>query len=173
MKSTFRNFSQQRLSWGLLALSALGVELCALYFQHVQGLVPCVMCVYERLAILGIFAAGLVGTAAPQLFFVRLTAFALWGISAIWGVLLAIEHVNYQLNPSIFSTCDFLPNFPRLLPLHEWLPWLFYPSGDCGEIVWQFMGYSMPQWLIVSFAIYSILFAIFFILNFTGDKVRR
>jgi len=155
-----KKLSTQRWPWLLLAASALILELCALYFQHVMKLEPCVMCVYERLTMIGVVFSGLVGAIAPQNILMRLIAFAIWAVSAVWGLLLAIEHTNYQLHPSPFATCDFFPNFPSWAPLHEWLPWLFNPTGDCADIVWQFFGYSMPQWLIVSFAIYTLLFVL-------------
>lgn len=158
MLSNLKNLSTQRWPWLLLAFSALALELCALYFQHILKLEPCVMCVYERVTMLGILLAGLVGASAPQYLMVRLLAFTLWAVNALWGTLLALEHTNYQMNPSPFATCDFFPNFPSWAPLHEWLPWLFNPMGDCADIVWQFFGYSMPQWLIVSFSIYTVLF---------------
>lgn len=160
MLSNLKSLSVQRWPWLLLAFSALILELCALYFQHVMKLEPCVMCVYERITMLGIMLAGLVGAVAPKSMFIRLTAFSLWAVSAVWGLLLAIEHTDYQMNPSPFATCDFFPNFPSWAPLHEWLPWLFNPTGDCTDIVWQFFGYSMPQWLIVSFTLYSVLFVV-------------
>jgi len=118
------------------------------------------MCVYERVTMLGIIVAGLVGAVAPHILWIRLVAFITWAVSAIWGLQLALQHTDYQMNPSPFATCDFFPNFPTWAPLHEWLPWLFNPTGDCSDIVWTFMDYSMPQWLIVSFGIYTALFAV-------------
>jgi disulfide bond formation protein DsbB len=155
-----KQLSLQRWPWLLLAMSALILELTALYFQHVMKLEPCVMCIYERITMLAIVAAGLIGASAPQNLFVRLLAFAVWALGAIWGMLLSIEHVGYQLHPSPFATCDFYPNFPQWLPLHEWMPWLFNPTGDCSDIVWTFFNYSMPQWLIVCFAIYTFIFLV-------------
>lgn len=160
MRSTLKYLSKQRWPWLLLAASALALELCALYFQHVMGLAPCVMCIYERIPVIGIFIAGLIGASAPQNLFIRLTAFLCWIVSSVWGLLLAIEHTDYQMNPSPFATCDFFPNFPTWAPLHQWMPWFFNPTGDCTDIVWQFLGYSMPQWLIVSFAIYTLIFIV-------------
>ena len=174
MLATLKMLSRQRWSWLLLAASALSLELCALYFQHVMALEPCVMCVYERLTMLGILLAGLIGAIAPHNIVIRLSAFLLWGISAVWGLLLAIQHTDYQINPSPFATCDFFPNFPSWAPLHEWLPWLFNPTGDCADIVWQFLGYSMPQWLIVSFSVYILLFTVVaFTALLTGIKNKK
>lgn len=170
MLTTLKNLSTQRWPWLLLAFSALVLELSALYFQHVMKLEPCVMCVYERITMLGIIFAGLIGASAPQNLMVRLIAFVVWGISAVWGLLLALEHTNFQMNPSPFATCDFFPNFPSWAPLHEWLPWLFNPTGDCADIVWQFFGYSMPQWLIVSFSIYVVLFVVIAITALLPNK---
>ena len=155
-----KQLSLRRSSWLLLAASAFLLELCALYFQHVMKLEPCVMCIYERITMLSIIVAGLIGAIAPENLFIRLTAFIIWGVGAVWGTMLATEHVHFQLNPSPFATCDFFPNFPSWLPLHEIFPWLFNPTGDCADIVWQFFGYSMPQWLIVTFIIYLFLFVI-------------
>lgn len=160
MISNLKQLSLQRWPWLLLAASALTMELCALFFQHVMELEPCVMCVYERLTMLAIVAAGLIGASSPNNILVRLVAFATWAVGAVWGLLLAIEHTDYQMNPSPFATCDFYPNFPSWLPLHELFPWLFNPTGYCSDIVWTFLDYSMPQWLIVSFSIYTALLLI-------------
>ena len=160
MRSILKNLPKQRWPWLLLATSALLFELCALYFQHVMKLDPCVMCIYERIPVIGIFICGLLGASAPQNLFIRLIAFSTWIVSAVWGALLSIEHVDYQFNPSPFATCDFYPNFPSWAPLHQWVPWLFNPTGDCSDIVWQLLGYSMPQWLIISFVIYALIFIV-------------
>ena len=160
MFSFLSNLSRRRSAWLLLALSALILELCALYFQHVMNLEPCVMCVYERLAMLGLVAAGVIGVINPSNIILRFSALVMWGVSAMWGLLLALEHAGLQMNSSPFATCDFLPNFPEWMPLHQWIPWLFNPTGDCTQVVWTMFSYSMPQWLVFGFGIYSISFII-------------
>jgi len=139
-------------AWQLLALTAFGLELSALYFQYIMGLAPCIMCIYQRTAIWGIFFAGIVGSLGNKNIVLRLVAFSLWGLSAIWGLLIAIEHVEIQsATLSFLYSCEFVPNFPSWAPLHEWLPYLFEATGDCGDINWQFFGYTMPQMMIVVF----------------------
>ncbi|WP_250665767.1 disulfide bond formation protein B, partial [Escherichia coli] len=49
-----------------------------LYFQHVMKLQPCVMCVYERVALLGIMVAGLIGAIAPRNMVIRWVAILIW-----------------------------------------------------------------------------------------------
>lgn len=160
MLSVLKNLSLQRWPWLLLAFSAFTLEMCALYFQHVMKLDPCVMCVYERITMIGVMFAGLIGAISPRILVMRLIAFITWAVAAFWGLQLALEHTGYQMNPSPFATCDYFPNFPNWAPLHEWLPWLFNPTGVCEDVVWTFFDYSMPQWLIVSFGIYCALFVV-------------
>jgi disulfide bond formation protein DsbB len=155
------NITTSQRPWLLLAASALSLELSALFFQYVLDLQPCIMCVYQRLAILAIFSAGTIGTIGHNNIFARILAYALWATGAIWGLIIALEHVEMQDNSgSLFFSCEFIPNFPTWAPLHEWIPFLFEATGDCGEISWQFLDYSMPQWMIIVYALYTAVFAL-------------
>ncbi|WOH38819.1 disulfide bond formation protein DsbB [Thalassotalea fonticola] len=163
MLKTLNDFVLNPLSWWLLAASALCLEFSALFFQYGLGLEPCIMCIYQRVAILAIMAGGIIGAIGNNLLLFRLIGHSLWAVGAIWGLFIAIEHVDIQSNAgSLFYTCDLIPNFPTWMPLHEWFPAIFEATGDCGEISWSFLGYSMPQWMIVVYGIYTALFAIFF-----------
>ncbi|MCJ8295692.1 MAG: disulfide bond formation protein DsbB [Colwellia sp.] len=155
------NLTTNQRPWLLLAVSALGLECSALFFQYAMDLKPCIMCVYQRLAILAIFAAGVIGTVGHQNIFARALAYLSLGVGAIWGLIIALEHVEMQANSgSLFFSCEFIPNFPIWAPLHEWIPFLFEATGDCGEISWQFLGFSMPQWMVVVYALYTIAFSV-------------
>ncbi|NAW69708.1 disulfide bond formation protein DsbB [Vibrio sp. V27_P1S3P104] len=146
-----QRFSHNRLSWALLFIFVLFFELCALYFQHIMMLSPCVMCIYERIAMLGIGVGAFIGLLNPKQRGLRWSGFIVWGISAYQGLTLSIEHVDYQLNPSPFNTCDLFVTFPDWAPLNQWVPWMFEAYGDCSDISWQFITLTMPQWLVVIF----------------------
>lgn len=153
--------TQNKRAWQLLALSALVLELTALFFQYALDLKPCIMCIYQRVAIWGVFFAGVVGSISYQYFLGRIVSYILWATGAIWGLLIALEHVEMQSSTmSFLFSCEFVPNFPTWAPLHEWIPALFAATGDCGDINWQFLGYSMPQWMVVVYAVYSALFLV-------------
>lgn len=152
--------AEQKSYWLLLALSAFIFELVALYFQYGMDLQPCIMCVYQRLAVMGVLISGLIGGFSCHHVLGRLISFSTWAVSAIWGLIIALEHVDIQSNSgSLFFTCEFVPNFPTWMPLHQWMPAIFEATGDCGEISWSFLNYSMPQWMVVIFAVYSLAFA--------------
>ena len=161
----------RRSAWLLLAFSALCLEIAAAFFQHGLDLAPCVMCVYERTAMLGVMVAGLLGAIAPSNIVLRLSSFGLWISSAAWGLYLSITHVGYQNNDDPFAgTCEFFANYPSWFKLDEWIPYLFEPSGYCDDIAWSFLGFSMPAWLIVCFGVYLIIAVLVFPLQWLKSK---
>lgn len=157
MLNTLYRASNGRTAWLMLALSALFLELAALYFQYQQELQPCVLCVYERTAVMGLLLAGIVGALAPGIALVRLVAILLWGGSSLWGVQLAAKHTGIQLFPSPTNTCDFAANYPDWAKLDEWIPWLFQPTGFCEDIQWRFLGFTMPQTMIGVYVLYLVV----------------
>ncbi|MEN8213862.1 MAG: disulfide bond formation protein DsbB [Pseudomonadota bacterium] len=162
--------SKKRPAWLLLALSALLLEIIALYFQFgSMELQPCVLCIYERTALMGILLAGLLGAIAPQLWLFRWLGFLLWGSSAVWGVMLALEHSGIQQNP-MTASCDFMTNFPAWAKLDEWFPLLFTPTGLCDEIQWRFLGYTMPQTLVGIYGLYLLVLVVVIAAQFSREK---
>lgn len=125
------------------------------------------MCIYERVAMIAIGFAALLGMIKPNNTFFRWGGLIAWGASAYKGLTLAMEHVGYQTN--IFATCEPL-RFPEWAPLNKWVPWYFEAPGNCSEIVWQFVTLSMPQWLVIIFAGNLIAQAIVVIAQFTKSR---
>lgn len=151
----------RRWAWLALAASGLALEGCALYFQYVLHLNPCVLCIYIRLASLGLVAAGLLGAIAPGRAAVRLLGFAAWGVSAAQGLSLSRELIAVQAaDPYSFEvSCSFMPRFPAWMPLHEWFPAFLMPTGSCTDDVWSWLGLSMAQWTQAIFIGYLVALA--------------
>ncbi|RQW63238.1 disulfide bond formation protein DsbB [Vibrio viridaestus] len=164
MLSTLKKISTGKTAWRLLFISALAFELCALFFQHFMKLEPCVMCIYERVAMWGVAIAALIGMMAPKVSVIRWLGLLAWLATSIKGTTLAWQHVQYQLHPSPFFTCDVFVQFPQWAPLNKWIPWMFEAYGDCSDIVWTFLTLSMPQWLVVVFSA-NVLFAVIFLIS--------
>lgn len=152
------NLAERANPWRLLFIISALVFASALYFQFVMDLQPCVKCVYQRVAILGVAAAGLIGSFTYQYGLGRLIAFALWLYSSYQGAVIAYQHWQLQEteNP-LFAVCESIPNFPDWAPLHQWLPTIFKPQGLCGDVHWSFVDMTMPQWTTV---IFSLAFAV-------------
>ncbi|EIJ71904.1 disulfide bond formation protein DsbB [Pasteurella bettyae] len=173
MLNYFKDLSTSRGGWLLLAFSAIALELTALYFQYGMELQPCVMCVYERVALFGLFFAGIIGFIYPRSWFFRFLGLFIGLGSSVKGLLISLKHVDYQLNPAPWNQCSYLPEFPQTLPLDKWFPFLFSPSGSCSEITWSFLGLSMAQWIVVIFVIYTLLFIILLLSQFKSGKQRH
>ena len=149
--SVLKSFSCQRKSWAILLLCMVFFESCALFFQHILQLPPCVMCIYERIAMVTIAVGALIALINPNKPVWRWLGIAIWGSGAIKGLLLAQEHVSFQFDVSPFHVCDLFINYPRWLPLDQWIPWMFKPYGQCSQIVWHFLSLTMPQWVEIIF----------------------
>ncbi|WP_306521461.1 disulfide bond formation protein DsbB [Rheinheimera sp.] len=156
MFAAVARWPKQRWPWVLLAVSAIALMLVALFFQYGMALAPCIMCVYQRFAITGIFFAGVIGLWGRESAPVRWLAYSSWAVSAGWGLKIAHDQVLVEevVKSGGFSSCGLFAEFPTWLPLDQWLPAIFNPTGVCGEIAWQFLGYSMPFWMRIIFAVY-------------------
>ncbi|GHB57659.1 disulfide bond formation protein B [Psychrosphaera saromensis] len=147
-----------RWPWFLVAAIALILESIALYFQYGMGLEPCIMCIYQRVAVFGIVLSALPALVNPHNMIVRLISISGLLVSCIWGLVIALEHVEMQ-NPDNFMlalSCDLYPNFPDWLQLHTLIPSLFEARGTCGDIDWSLFGFSMPQIMVFIFSCFTI-----------------
>ena len=165
MIAYLQGITRQRASWILLLASAVLLELGAMGFQHGLGLSPCVMCIYERIATMGLVAAALIALINPKQRVFRWLGILIWGYSAVRGFQLSLRHVDYLVNPSPFNTCSVFPDFPVWLPLDSWAPWFFAAYADCAERQWSFLGWELPQWLVPIFALYLTTWLVILIAN--------
>ena len=165
-------FSRSRMAWAILTLGATLLLAIALFFQYALDLSPCVMCVYQRAALVGVILAGLLGWLSPRCPVLSNLALLAWLAAAIKGLLLAKEHIHYQFNPSPFAKCTTVAEFPRYLALDRWLPAVFHPSGDCADVSWSWLGFSMPQWLLGIFVVLAALAVLFMVVRLVGMLKR-
>ncbi|MDX1803777.1 MAG: disulfide bond formation protein B [Alcanivorax sp.] len=134
----------------LACLAAMGG---ALYLQHVDGLQPCPLCIFQRV---GVIAAGLVLLMAclhgPRGVGVRVYA-ALTGLAALGGGAVAIRHLWLQhLPPDRVPDCG--PGLNYMLdvfPLKDVLAKVLAGSGECAEVHWSLFGISLPGWSLLVF----------------------
>lgn len=150
----------KRWPWLILALSATALLGYALYSQYGPAqLWPCVQCIYQRTAMVGIAVAAWLGVfLAPHFATARWIALITWLGSALAGAYSAYYHswIQAAANP-LFAPCQPHPDFPSWAPLHQWLPQIFDAGGMCGVIDWQWFGLSMPQWLFFIFSTYALI----------------
>jgi disulfide bond formation protein DsbB len=147
--------------WSVAFPGVLGVVLIAvgLLLQMIEGVVPCPMCIMQRLVWIAIMGVSAVGVAwyGPQ----RVVAFhALNGLLAIGGAYVAARQSWLQWYPPEFASCgrDFY-GIVDTFPLRQALPMLLRGSGDCSAVDWTFLGGSIANWSFVMFALVVIFSA--------------
>lgn len=123
----------------------------ALFAQHVLLLDPCPLCVLQRLVVISLGAVFLIAALHdPQGWGSRVYAALLFVIAGT-GVGIAGWHVHLQNLPaSEVPACG--PGLDYMIdnfPLSEALSMVFKGSGECAEVVWSFLGLSMPSWVVV------------------------
>lgn len=164
-------WTKDRFSWAILFVSSSCLFGAALYFQHVLEHAPCVMCIYQRTAVLGIMLASIVPLIMPNSI-TRLYGYLGWGLSSAWGFTLASEHLSVLTAPNpFFAPCPIVPNFP--IPLYDYLPSIFGAPGDCLDQSWQFLGLGMPAWMQIIFALYFIAWIAFVVVKMAHRKLHR
>ena len=94
----------QRTPWLLFTGIVFLLEVTALFFQYQMGLAPCIMCIYQRTAVLGLLGAGIIGATKPQSKLVRAIAYLVWGVSSVWGYFIAREHIEMQTTTCLLYT---------------------------------------------------------------------
>jgi disulfide bond formation protein DsbB len=107
---------------------------------------------------------------APRNKGVRSAGYLVWITGAVYGLQASIKMLGYYNPDNMFMTCKALPTFPFDLPLYEWWPDMFLPSGFCGEDGWLFLGLNMAHWMTAIFSIYVIAFGLCMISALKKEK---
>jgi disulfide bond formation protein DsbB len=129
------------------------------YFQFVQGLDPCPLCISQRIAI---FLTGLVFLIAAIHNPARtgIKRYAILGtLTALGGASISTRHVWIQnLPPDQVPECKpaleyMLQNFPLI----ETVKLMLSGTGDCAKVDWTMLGFSMPVWTLLAFLMLATL----------------
>lgn len=134
-------------------LFCLSMLLVAGYFQFVEHLEPCPLCILQRVAILIIGIIFLLAALQnPSAIGIRIYG-SLIALFALIGGAVSAWHVRLQnlpedQVPSCGPGLNFmLDNFP----LTEAISMVLRGSGECAEVLWTFLGLSIPAWTLVAF----------------------
>lgn len=153
-RNNFRDLLERRRAInGLLALACALLMAYALYSQYVLDLEPCPLCVFQRIAMIGTGLFFLLawlhgpGNAGARVYG------TLAGLAALAGAGVAARHVWLQNLPAeeVPACGPGLDYMLDVFPLAEALRMVFTGSGECADIDWQFLGLSMPAWVLVWF----------------------
>lgn len=132
-------------------LACAGMMGFALYAEYVLFLDPCPLCVFQRVAVILlaiVFLAAAIHNAQGRGRFVYA---ALISLVSLYGIGVAGWHLRMQSLPADeVPTCG--PGLDYILDNNTFgdaLAIVFTGSGSCADIVWQFLGLSMPAWVLI------------------------
>lgn len=146
-------FPSVRQTHGLIVIACTLLLAVALYMEYVMGLVPCPLCMTQRVFV---FLVGLLALLAfvhhPQGWGRRVYA-SLGLLAAIIGGGFSSRQLWLQsLPPERVPACG--PDLYYMLdvfPFLETVKVMLTGDGNCAEVSWTFLGVSIPGWTLVAF----------------------
>ena len=142
--------------------NALGFLICAaliayaLYAEHVLGLPPCPLCIFQRVAVMAVGVLFLIAALHDP----GATGAKVYGgltlIAALAGILVAARQIWIQMQPpgSVAACGADLDYMLEIMPLTSVISKVLTGSGECAKIDWTLLGLSMPWW--VAFALTAL-----------------
>ncbi|WP_035051942.1 disulfide bond formation protein B [Andreprevotia chitinilytica] len=142
-----------RVFFFCLFLACAGMIGFAMYHQIYNWVMPCLLCVYQRI---GVIAIGLLALIA-----------AIWkpgsragvgiigtliGIAALYTAGMAAWNLRLQYGPPDPSVAC-ASSLPFPIDLNAWPAWvgmLIRPVGDCSQINFSLFGVSVPVWMLLA-----------------------
>jgi len=145
--------NQFRLLTSLPFLLCAGLIAYARYVEYVLFLMPCNLCILQRVVYISIGLLFLIATPKPTLHWGRKLIGILAAIVSAIGIAISGRHVWMQGLPDD-QVPDCGPSLHMMMdssPLWDVLKTVLTGSGNCAEIQWQFLGMSMPTWSLIMF----------------------
>lgn len=141
-----------------LVLCCMGLLGYALYTQYFQGLIPCALCMTQRffyvVIALGALAAAIHNPAAlgRRIYVALMVAGSALG-AAVAGRQVWLQHLPEDQVPACGPSLEYIFD---TLPFSEAFTTLMMGDGNCAEVVWTFLGLSMPTWSLIWFVLLGI-----------------
>jgi disulfide bond formation protein DsbB len=149
--------SEKRVVLLLIFLICTSVIGYALYLQLVNNLLPCPLCIAQRIAywlvgLTAFFAFIHNSRSLSQQIYCSLIA-----IFSLIGLLLALRHSWLIRYPGAFE-CGISAEekFLNTLSIANWWPSMFEANGDCADVEWEFMSLTIPDWSAIFFLLFLI-----------------
>ena len=142
-----------RATFLLLTLAVIGLMGFGLYTQYFQGLDPCPLCMTQRIfyCLAGAWAALAFihnpGISGRKVYAVLVSLSSLFGLGFA-GRQVWLQHLPADQVPACGPSLEYmLETFPFAVIMT-----MIRGDGNCAEVVWQFLGLSMPEWSLICFA---------------------
>ena len=124
----------------------------ALFAQYELVLEPCPLCILQRVAVIGLGVVFLIAGLHNPAGAARYVYSLLLAVVTAFGSIVAGRHVWLQMIPEdqVPACGPGLDYMWENFPLADVINMVFKGSGECATIDWQFLGLSMPAWVLIA-----------------------
>ena len=152
----FLTFKRINLLGSFLAFTLVGL---AVVIQTQFNLEPCPLCVSQRIVFIVIGFLFLIFSFLKPNQLIRFMHISSLLITNIIGIIFAIRHIMIQNKWIIVpAECGIDLNYMfENFPLTEAFSLLFKGTGDCSEIDWLFLGFTLPQLALIAYIMFGIM----------------
>jgi len=118
-----------------------------------MGLEPCPLCMTQRIAIIAVGTVALIAFLHHPFGMMRRVYSGLGAILAILGGAISSRQLWLQSLPEdqVPSCGPSLDYMLDTFPLSETISVMLQGDGNCAEVVWTFLGLSIPGWTLIAF----------------------
>ena len=151
--------SNSRNLYWLIAFGTLFLLGIALYMEHVMHLEPCPLCIFQRIAVMATglvaFIAAIHNPGAPgtRVYGGLVVVASMTGTALSWRQLY-LQSLPEDQVPACGPGLDYLMD---VFPMQEVIRMVLEGDGSCAEVVWTFLGISIPGWTLVGFISLTLL----------------
>lgn len=130
----------------------------ALFFQYYMYLDPCPLCIVQRVIVFALGALFLLAflqgpkTWGRRIYGLLLTLASLAGL-AVAGRHTWLQHLPADEVPACGPGLEF---WMESLPADQVFQKVFQGSGECAEVVWTFIGLSIPELSVIAFILFLL-----------------
>ncbi len=133
-------------------LACAGLMGYALYAQYQLMLEPCPLCILQRIAVIGLGLVFLIAGLHNPARVGRFVYASLLAVAMLLGAIVAGRHAWLQIIPEdqVPACGPGLDYMWENFPLADVINMVFRGSGECASVDWQFLGLSMPAWVLIA-----------------------
>jgi disulfide bond formation protein DsbB len=140
---------------GLVILAIVSMLFARVYLQGIVGLDACPLCMTQRVFVIawGVIALIAVVHNSQGLgsrIYAVLCGLAAWGGAAVAARHVWLQHLPEDLVPACGPSLDYML---ENLPFEDTLSIVLAGDGNCAEVSWSFLGFSIPEQTLIIFCV--------------------
>ncbi|NVJ64870.1 MAG: disulfide bond formation protein B [Gammaproteobacteria bacterium] len=161
-------------------LNFLGAFICyqllvtAYYFQYVEFMDPCPLCIFSRVAIFSLGVVLLLNAIfQPRHESIWNKLFQILGMfCAAMGIWISAKHVWIQNLPEdqVMDCGAPLDLLMDVMPMSEVISTVLMGDGKCAEVNFEWLGLTMPGWMLLIFSVAFIVMTYRLVQAFRAPK---